>query len=203
MLVTKNPPIHVIGNGGIGSRVSTTLAEVGFDLSLWDHDVVNEENIGSQKFGFPDLGKSKVGVLKERLEAGYQVKIKAHKEKYKGQDDLKGIVVCGVDSKKKRADIWPFIKKSRFIPLYLDGRVGGERFKLFIVNPSDEYAIERYETHLDLSLPEMEVPCTERFAPQAGLALDFYIWVAIKEHLAGNKLPFIIAGQNFDVRFVD
>lgn len=199
-LVKANSPITIIGVGGIGSRIGETLAEIGFDLSIWDDDIVKTENIGSQKFGYPDLGRLKVEALKTRWESQCQVSIDAHPEKYSGQKELSGIVIVGVDSKETRAKIWEFAKYNPLIPLYLDGRVGGERYKLFALNPCDPIAIEKYETHLDLSKPAMQALCTAKFAPQAGLALEFYIWTTIKEFITGHNLPFEIAGKNFDMR---
>ncbi len=200
--VKANSPVTIIGCGGIGSRVAQTLAEIGFNLSLWDDDVVGNENVGSQRFGFGEVDSPKVLALKSRLEAGCQVSVSAHQEKFDGQEELSGIVVCGVDSKETRAKIWESIKFNPGIPLYLDGRVGGKRFKLFAVNPCNPQHIEVYETQLDLSKPPMEAPCTARFAPQAGMALDYYIWVSISAHIVGGKVPFQVAGQDLDVRTV-
>jgi len=198
--VRENSPITVIGVGGIGSRISETLAQIGFDLSIWDKDIVAPENIGSQEYSFPEIGKEKVFALKERLEKRYEVSVEAHSENFEGQADLSGIVVSGVDSKETRAKIWESIRFCPNISLYLDGRVGGERFKLFSLNPCDPEAVETYETQLDLTKPRMEAPCTAKFAPQAGIALQLYMWVVIKEHIIGNGFPFQIAGQNFFVR---
>ena len=63
--------------------------------------------------------------------------------------------------------------------------------------------VAKYETQLDLSKPAMEAICTAKFAPQAGLALNFYIWVAIQEFVLGNNVYFQIAGKKFDVRMTD
>jgi hypothetical protein len=199
--VKDNSPITVIGVGGIGSRISETLAQIGFDLSIWDDDVVKPENVGSQIYSFSDLEERKVLALKKRLEP-YNVKVESHPEKYEGQSELSGIVICGVDSKEVRAKIWETIKYNPSVPLYLDGRVGGERFKLFALNPCDPSLIDAYETQLDLTKPSFEAPCTGKFAPQAGIALAFYLWVTIQEHILAKQIPFQVAGCNFSVRTI-
>lgn len=202
-LVKKHSPITVIGAGGIGSRVFETLGQIGFNLDGWEPDIVAPENIGPQKFGFPDIGKLKIDVLKERLETNYRVSVATHKEKFSGQQELTGIVILGVDTKEERAKIWESsIKYNPNIPLLLDGRVGADRYKLFCVNPCDPVHIDKYNSQLDLTKPQMETRCTAKFAPEAGMALDFYMWVAIKQFMLGEKVPFMVAGKNFDARFV-
>lgn len=190
----------IIGIGGIGSPVAETLARMGFDLIIYDSDPVGPENIGSQRYGFPDIGLEKAAVLKKRLEEQYRVSVIAHQELFEGQDELSGIAVCGVDSLETRAEIWESVKFNPLVPLYLDGRVGGERFKLFALNPCDPKDINRYETHLDLSRPRTRMPCTARFAPQAGIALDWITCCIIKEWIVGNQIPFQVTGHNLEIR---
>jgi molybdopterin/thiamine biosynthesis adenylyltransferase len=202
-LVQQHSPITIIGAGGIGSPVAETLAGIGFNLRIFDHDTVGAENIGSQRYGFNEIGRKKVGVLKTRLETAYRVKIEAIEEKYLGQIPLSGIIVCGVDSLKTRAMIWEHVKYNAGIPLYLDGRVGGERFKLFCLNPCDPTAIEKYETHLDLRASRPVTRCTSKFAPQAGIALNWGISCAVKELITGGKVPFQILGENLHFQRVD
>ena len=53
-------PIHIIGNGGIGSWVSLLLCKMGCsNIHLYDEDTVEEHNIASQFFKLEDLGKEK------------------------------------------------------------------------------------------------------------------------------------------------
>lgn len=202
-LVKKHSPITVIGAGGIGSRVLETLAQIGFNLETWEPDIVAPENIGPQNFGFPDIGKLKADALKERLEKNYKISVITHAEKFIGQKELSGIVIFGVDTKEIRAKIWESsIKYNPNIPLLLDGRVGADRFKLFCIDPFNQEQIEKFESQLDLKNPQMRTRCTAKFAPEAGIALDFYMWIAIKQFMLGEKIPYMVAGKNFEVRFV-
>lgn len=202
--VKQNSPVIIIGAGGIGSAAAEGLARIGFDLIVWDDDTVGIENIGSQRYGFSDIHpmnpRQKVFVLQERLEKEYKIAVEPRPEKYEGQEELSRIVVCGVSDLETRAMIWERgIKDNPNIALYLDGRVGGERFKLFSLNPFDAEAVRAYETHLDLNKPRTQMPCTSRFSPQAGSALEWCITSVIKEYIAGNSFPFQIIGQNFNV----
>lgn len=59
--------IEIIGAGGIGSPLSEALAVMGFDIVIWDNDVVESHNIYSQNY-YPDqVGMVKTAALLETL----------------------------------------------------------------------------------------------------------------------------------------
>lgn len=174
---------------------------MGFDLILFDGDDVSPENIGSQNFGFPEIGMKKVEALKERLEKKFQIAVISYAENFEGQKELSGIVISGVDKLETRVKIWEEnIKFNPLVPLYIDGRVGGERFKVFSLSPCDPENIERYETHLDLRNPVTEITCTSKFAPQAGVAISWIVICLLQELITGKEIPFQLTGENFAFR---
>lgn len=75
-----NPPnplsLNLIGAGGTGSQMITLLARMnhamtqlghpGFDLRLWDGDLVSEANLGRQLFAEAELGLNKATALINR-----------------------------------------------------------------------------------------------------------------------------------------
>jgi hypothetical protein len=64
---------------------------------------------------------------------------------------------------KSRADIWECIKFNPEVPLYLDGRMGGEQIQLFSLNPNDFDLVEFYGTHWLFSDEEgSQLPCAAR-----------------------------------------
>jgi hypothetical protein len=76
---------------------------------------------------------------------------------------MAGIVIAGVDSMKSRFAIWEAVKFNFEVPLYIDGRIGGEEIQLFTVNPSDLEDIEYYEE--SWLFPDEEgapLPCAAR-----------------------------------------
>jgi hypothetical protein len=59
--------IEIIGAGGIGSPLAETLATMGFDLTIWDKDIVEAHNISNQNY-YPDqIGECKVKALLDTL----------------------------------------------------------------------------------------------------------------------------------------
>lgn len=60
--------IHVIGCGAIGSTLAESLARLGLvNITLYDHDFVEEKNIANQMFRSIDVGKPKTEALKDIL----------------------------------------------------------------------------------------------------------------------------------------
>jgi PRTRC genetic system ThiF family protein len=81
--------IVLVGCGGTGSRtlielsaLSQNLVEMdhlGFEITVFDNDKVEQHNIGRQMFYQPDLGEYKSIVLSNRINRSYGDNIKAYK----------------------------------------------------------------------------------------------------------------------------
>lgn len=67
----KNKRVLVCGTGGVGSFVCEALARSGIGhLTIVDHDIIDDSNLNRQLMTMKDsVGKVKVEVMKERLEA--------------------------------------------------------------------------------------------------------------------------------------
>ncbi len=81
----KNAKILLIGAGGLGCPIAIYLAAAGIgELTVIDHDSISLSNLQRQiLFHTQDLGKPKVEILKERLEAiNPNVKLQAIHEKF-------------------------------------------------------------------------------------------------------------------------
>ncbi len=62
--------IHIIGAGATGSRLFTSLVELGFtNISVYDFDKVENHNLANQVFQYSDIGHYKVDALKRWAEA--------------------------------------------------------------------------------------------------------------------------------------
>lgn len=161
-------PVHQIGVGGIGSAVVLPLVKLGLrsPLHLWDPDVVEPHNIPSQLiYRLSDVGETKVSaaatMLHDYLEPSCA--IVAHPEVVTSTTSLEGVVISGVDSMSARYDIWETVKFNPAVPLYLDGRIGGEQLTLLSLNPCDPEAIDYYETNwLFPDADGAPLPCAAR-----------------------------------------
>jgi len=166
--------ILIIGAGGIGSWTTLALAKMGCnDITVMDYDIVSEENIGSQIYTRTDIGLLKTDALfkninclvsdPQNIQRGYN--LKTINSKWEPGMDLKyEIVISALDNMETRKCLWNDIKNNPYVLHYIDGRMGGEYFKILYLNliKSDISLFEKYEKTL---LPPEKIdptPCTAK-----------------------------------------
>ena len=155
--------VSVIGLGGIGSAVLLPLVKLGIkELSIWDDDEVVSHNIPNQMIYRPqDVGLSKVDAAVDVLRP-YGALIKANPSRVNAETELQGVVIAGVDSMESRRQIWEAVHLNPMVPLYLDGRIGGEFVELYACNPSDTDEASWYEQTLFGDEEAAPLPCSAR-----------------------------------------
>ena len=105
--------VCLIGCGGTGSNLLPEisalslnlieLGQLGLDISVYDFDIVEQSNIGRQKFYQSDLGRNKAEVLASRINRSYGDNIKAYDKKILVTDisDF-DIIITAVDNVSTR-----------------------------------------------------------------------------------------------------
>ncbi len=170
-------PIHIIGLGGIGSSLLLPLINLSdsFEIHLWDDDKVERHNLPAQLIYRPkDVGKTKVAAAEAfASRQGSNCKIITHEERVSEDTSLEGIVIAGVDSMKSRKSIWRASKgQSALIPLFMDGRIGGEQWELITLDPSFESDCRWYEGNKLFDDSEAaQLPCAARTVIHPPVAL--------------------------------
>ncbi len=160
--------VTLIGCGGIGASALPILATLGIPkITIWDPDMVEPRNIASTiLFGPDDVGHAKVEVAKRELIRLGVEDVTIYEELFdpgKHGNALSGIVISAVDSMAARKEIWEAVAWNGPVPLYLDGRIGGEQFQLNIVNPTDPDDVTWYAEHqLFDDASAAPLPCAER-----------------------------------------
>lgn len=118
-LLNPTNPIEVclIGAGGTGSQVLTALARMshslqalghaGFQVSVWDDDIVTEANRGRQLFAECEVGLSKAAALITRCNRFFGTGWKAVNKKFDSQsgEAKAAIYISCVDTAAARFDI--------------------------------------------------------------------------------------------------
>ena len=118
--------VNLIGGGGTGSQVLTSLARLdvtlrglghpGLFVTLYDPDIVTESNIGRQLFGYSDLGLNKANCLITRINNFFGNDWKAIPNTYPSdmktikKDDIANITITCTDNIKSRTDLWKILK---------------------------------------------------------------------------------------------
>lgn len=152
--------VHLIGAGGIGSPTAFLLGRNGVHtLHVYDSDRVERRNLSAQlTTRADDLEMPKVEALLSFFERQQlDTTLVIHDEMVTESTMFDGLVISAVDSMESRAAIWKAVKGNPLVPVYFDGRIGGEQMALHIVDPNDMDACERYE-HLWMYSSENTLP---------------------------------------------
>lgn len=183
-------PIHLVGCGGIGSFAALALGKLGCsNVHLYDDDRVEEHNVPNQLFRLTDVGRPKVEVLAEILEAFTGIRARRHVRRLDGER-LQGIVVSGVDSMVTRKTLWVRCVRHRAgIPLYLDGRLGAEVCRLYAIRPADPDDVRLYEGSLYEDSQAVPLSCTAGAIIYTGFAMASLMADQVKKFATGELGP--------------
>lgn len=134
------PVLTIIGAGGIGSQTIDLLVpalrkiNLKCEIIIMDADIVEDKNLGHQKYLIGDIGKSKVECLAERYDIeGDNVSVKGITENFREIQQVKDsdyVIIC-VDRPEPRR-----LVHSLDIP-WVDLRCGGDGY---LVLSSDSQA---------------------------------------------------------------
>lgn len=191
--------VHVIGAGGIGSWLGLFLMknEVS-EVHFYDDDVVEEHNLYTQFYWPEDLGVPKVEALARFAKRmNLTTKIIPHVTRITKSSllEFSGVVISGVDSMDSRADIWSLLKFNTEVDLYMDGRIGGDTFHLYTLNPSVPEQIDLYEAWLYPSSKAGDAPCSIRSDFHSALALNGHMLKNLTSFARGKRLAEILHGN--------
>tara|TARA_R100001530_G_scaffold107627_1_gene75300 strand:+ start:6530 stop:7207 length:678 start_codon:yes stop_codon:yes gene_type:complete len=186
----SNPPVHIVGCGGIGSWTALCLAKMGLDkLRLWDDDVVEEENVGCQLYGPRNIGSYKALTLETMLkDVVGDTDIRSTTEKVNNHTELSGIVVAAVDSMASRQVIFENCRRRNEVSLIIDGRLGGELIKLYTLVPQKPRHQVYWETMWHDDRNSSTLPCTGQQVVYVGFAIGSLIAEAIARFLREGTL---------------
>lgn len=176
-------PVSLIGCGGIGSPTALVLAKMGCEnLTLIDGDSVEAHNLPSQIFRKTDIGKKKVDACKETVLEFTDCNINTVPEFFNKQS-LYGVVISGVDTMEARQKIWSRVRYNVEVPLYIDGRIGGEIVQIYTIRPSQLEDVEFYEKWLFPDEEVAELPCTAKAIVYIGFTIGALIASQLKKWL--------------------
>jgi len=133
--------VTIIGVGAIGRQVAIMLASMGVcSLSLYDPDIVSEENLGPQGYAPIEIGNPKVEALTQELKRlNPDISVNQYSEKYSPRKHhINRITFCCVDSITDRKYIGQGILKEG--GFFIDGRMAAEYCEIHTPHTPEEYA---------------------------------------------------------------
>jgi len=176
--------IAIVGAGAIGSQTAMCLAKMGFTLiSVYDFDVVDEENMNCQWYGPSDIGSSKVTAIIDNVEALTNVIIGGYEQRVDSENRIKGtpdVIICAVDSMKVRSELWDMYKDSA-IKWWIDPRMGAEEGLLYGVNLREETSKIRYEKTLYTDDEAVQEACTAKATMYCAMILSGQVAKKVKD----------------------
>lgn len=191
-------PVTLIGCGGIGSLTALALSKLGCPkITLFDPDVVEEINIPNQVFRLSDIGKAKVLACKSVIQEFSECEVTAIPSAFDQNHNISGIVISAVDTMASRLIIWEKMRYNIDVPLYIDGRLGGEILEVLTIQPSQIADIDFYKAFLFTDSEAAKLPCTARNIIYTGFAISAFIVSQLKHWLRKEKYYRRV---NFDLR---
>lgn len=166
---------------------------MGMDLTIFDGDIVEPENIATQLHPQVNLGMSKIVSMGTEIErhVKYRPRIEYGYVNPECEFDFDGeIVISGVDSIAARLDIWPVVK--RWAPdWYIDMRMGAENLRIYSVYYSDfDWYDNLIEGQRSLEMPV--VPCTEKATSYTAFMAAGWAGAIIRRIATGMPIPRLI-----------
>ncbi len=183
-------PVTLIGCGGIGSPTAILLAKVGCpNLTVFDPDKVEAHNLPNQFFRKSDLGKYKASAIFDFVKEISDTHTCACSYQFSDREKRPlGMVVSGVDNMHTRLSIWERMRYNTDVPLYVDGRIGGEILEVLTIRPSQVEDVEWYERKFLFSDEDAaNLPCTARSIMYTGFVIAGIIVSQIAKWLKGEE----------------
>ncbi len=208
-----NPNLSIIiaGLGGIGSYVSYILCRQGYDTYLYDFDLIEIHNVGSQHYSIKDIGKNKAIKAKEIAAEHGNDKYTAL-GRFEEDSPVDNIVFACFDNmtgRKLLFEKWyanqlsktPEYRKENpnEVNIFIDGRMTAEFLQIYIVKTKNE--AELYRTTLFEDSEVEEAPCSYKATCQTGTLIGSLMSIAFLNHVANKKKGVSIREVPFAIEY--
>lgn len=183
-------PITIIGAGAIGSFTTLSLAKMGFgNITVYDHDTIEIENMNSQFYRRSDVNCSKVSALYCLVDDFTGIKITAKPEKYES-GIFPGIVISAVDNMAVRKNIWQnHVNRSPMTKIFLDPRMGAETALIFAMNPMNSKDQKSYQNSLYTDEAALQERCTAKATIYTACMLSGLVAQVAKDYAMDHPNP--------------
>lgn len=189
--------VGIVGAGGLGATTALAFAKMGVRfMTVWDDDVVSQENIATQLHKWADVDEPKIHGLQHTLELfsddilfrGVQARIDESSQFLNHYH----LLVSAVDSITARKHIWNAIYAGEKPDFYLDLRMSALEYQHFLVDMQDRHpSIHLYAEMLESINEEdvLEVACTERATFFTSMAAAGHAGKVLKDIVRHEAMP--------------
>jgi sulfur carrier protein ThiS adenylyltransferase len=208
----RTTPVTIAGTGSIGRCLAVALATMGAErLSLYDPDVVSEENLGPQGWSFCDVGTPKVYALADRLSTiNPSVNSRYYDRRLEPGDVLdpscEVLFIC-VDNMASRLSVAEWIGPTwggEVAPHFLcDTRMAAESFRILSIYDQPTWSHYR-STALFSDEDALPEPCTARSTHYCALIAAGYAISQYTQYLRGRRpVPdFVCSLPSLDIQWL-
>lgn len=182
--------VTVIGAGAIGSLAVLSLAKMGFgNVTVFDDDKVDIENMSCSLYRMQDVGKPKVVALAEIVKESTGVMIEPIQRRYEG-GVFPGIVIAAVDSMAARQLVWEsHLNRAPTTKVIIDPRMGAENALMYVMNPMSEADAKTYKASLYSDAEAVQERCTAKATIYTANMLAGLVAKAVKDVATGGEYP--------------
>lgn len=196
--------VTVGGAGGIGSNVIYVLAKWGYDIMLFEDDVVEYQNIGGQMYFLSDVAKSKASSiinLVSNINKRCVIYPKGRLLEETPEWNINPITLSCFDSIGARRILFEkWYNRYKDVPtaIFIDGRMYSEGLEVFAVTPDKA---DRYRETLFTDEVE-ELPCNYKATTQTGMIIAGLMTGLLSNHITEIVEPYGIREIPFRTEFV-
>lgn len=183
-------PINIIGGGAIGSFTTLALAKMGFEnITVYDDDSIDVENMNCQFFRFKDIGQKKVTALADLIYDFTNTEIMPLPMRWTGQL-LNGITICAVDSMEVRKEVFEaYYKIAEDSMMVIDPRMGAETAMLYAYKPMSIEQCEGYKKTLYSDADAVQERCTAKSTMYTACMLSGLVAKTVKNIVCKEEYP--------------
>lgn len=195
--------IGIIGAGSIGGWTALGLLKLGCkDLTVYDFDIVEEQNVGPQLYSPLDIGKDKIDALKKNLFTITGELLKTSKSKIDEKTKWNhphNLYISALDTIKSREDLFNTIQGQK--GYFIDGRMEANEVQVFVVNLENKEDVERYKKTLFKEDSVEPITCSMRSVVYNCLFVSSLITDVVAHLGNGDPIPFNLEAdlKNFEL----
>ena len=191
----SNLSATIIGCGAGWSLTAIALSKMGIgELTLYDMDIVKDENIGLQFFTVAQLGFNKAIATKELCEGfNPNVKVNAYSSEFVNQTLRSEIALAMTDTIESRDCVLRESENSQHCKLYIDARMNPKIVKVFTVNTKNKPSVDKFRQDFIKDVKNTETPCTARGIIFNALLSSTFCSNIVKRYVNNEALPKHIA----------